>query len=38
MPPYNRGELTVGWCTGLFDGGLEGVVHPTKKEKGKTNL
>lgn len=29
MPPGGRGELTVGWRTGLFDNGLEGVMQPS---------
>lgn len=31
LMPNKKGELTVGWCSGLFDGGLEGEAHPTKR-------
>jgi len=27
LPPRARGKLTVGWCTSLFDNGLEGAVE-----------
>lgn len=34
MPPRGCGELTVGWRTGLFDNGLEGVAGPTSASRG----
>jgi len=36
MPPGGRGQLTVGWRTGLFDRGLEGgSVQPTAAGRAK---
>jgi len=33
LPPNGRGELTVGWRSGFFDNGLEGVAGPMLPHK-----
>merc|ERR1740121_463005 len=37
IAPGGRGELTVGWRTGLFDRGLEGVLHPAASARQRVN-